>query len=179
MRDEPVLRESCLFGAATFGAMSAFWNTLAFLLAGPPFGYGSEAVGLFGLVGVAGALAASVAGRLADRITPRHLVGAGIAVMLCAYAMLWAGGHHLAWLVAGVVLLDLGAQAAHIANQARIYRPAARGAQPAEHGVHGLLLRGRLGGSALGAFGWGRWGWTGACGGGDGVTGLWGRWGSW
>jgi hypothetical protein len=31
---EPLLRESCLFGAAGFGAFSAFWTTLAFYLAG-------------------------------------------------------------------------------------------------------------------------------------------------
>src|SRR4051794_24541619 len=28
LRDEPVLRQSCLFGAASFGAFSAFWTTL-------------------------------------------------------------------------------------------------------------------------------------------------------
>src|SRR5206468_12101233 len=67
LRDEPVLRQSCLFGAMSFGAFSAFWTTLAFHLAGPPFRYTSGVVGMFGLVGIVGALAASGAGRLADR----------------------------------------------------------------------------------------------------------------
>ena len=84
LRDEPVLRQSCLFGAATFGAMSAFWNTVAFFLAGPPYEYGSDQVGLVGLVGVAGALAASASGRLADRLNPRLLIGSGMALMLLA-----------------------------------------------------------------------------------------------
>ena len=34
---QPVLRESCWFGATAFGAFSAFWTTLAFLLAGTPY----------------------------------------------------------------------------------------------------------------------------------------------
>ncbi len=67
VRTEPVLRQACLFGAATFGVFLAFWSTLAFHLAGPPFRYGSEVVGLFGLVGVVGVLAASRVGKLADR----------------------------------------------------------------------------------------------------------------
>jgi hypothetical protein len=39
-----------------------------------------------------------------------------------------AGGHSLAWLVGGMVLLDLGNRASFVANQARIYalRPEAR-----------------------------------------------------
>src|SRR5205823_219751 len=164
VRDEPVLRQSCLFGAMTFGALSAFWNTLAFFLSGPPYGYGSDAVGLFGLVGVAGAVAASVTGRLTDRCSPRLTVGAGLALMLSADALLWGAGDRLAGLVAGVVLLDLGAQAAHISNQARIYavRPEARNRMNTAYMV--CFFAGGSAGSALGAFGWGRWGWGGACG---------------
>ena len=120
--DEPVLRQSCLFGAMSFGAFSAFWTTLAFHLAGPPFGYPSGVVGLFGLVGVVGALAAPLAGRFADRRSPRWTIGAGLACVVLAYGVaLQAAGGTLWGLVAGVVLLDLGAQAAHISNQSRIY----------------------------------------------------------
>ena len=82
LRDEPVLRQSCLFGAMSFGAFSAFWTTLAFHLAGPPFGYGSGVIGLFGLVGIVGALAAPLAGRFADRRSPRWTIGAGLACVL-------------------------------------------------------------------------------------------------
>src|SRR3954451_19830446 len=101
---EPVLRQSCLFGAMSFGAFSAFWTTLAFHLAGPPFGYPSGVVGLFGLVGIAGALAAPVAGRLADRCSPRMTIGAGLACVLLAYGVLYGAGGSLWGLVAGVIL---------------------------------------------------------------------------
>ncbi len=164
LREEPVLRQSCLFGAASFGAMSAFWNTLAFFLARPPYEYGSDAVGLFGLVGVAGAAAASVAGRLADRVRPRRTIAAGFALMVLAYALCWLAGQQLAWLLAAVVLLDLGAQAVHISNQARIYaiRPEARNRLNTAYMV--CFFVGGSTGSALGAWAWGRWGWPGVCG---------------
>ena len=128
LRDEPVLRQSCLFGVAGFGAFSTFWTTLAFHLAGPPFQYGSGKIGLFGLVGIVGALAAPVAGRIADRRSARWTIGAGLTCILVAYIVLYGFGGTALGMVAGVILLDLGAQSAHISNQSRIYsiRPEAR-----------------------------------------------------
>ena len=113
---------------------------------------------------MAGAAAASVAGRLSDRTSPRLTVGAGMALMLAAFGLLWAEGNHLAWLVIAVVLLDLGAQATHIANQARIYalRPEARSRLNTAYMV--CFFAGGSAGSGLGAFAWGRWGWAGVCG---------------
>ena len=65
--DEPKLRMRMLYGAFGMGQFSVLWTTIAFLLAGSPYRYGDATIGLFGLVGLAGALAAQVAGRLADR----------------------------------------------------------------------------------------------------------------
>ena len=123
-----------------------------------------DAVGLFGLVGVAGAAAASVAGRLADRFSPRLMIGVGLALMALAYALCWRAGDRLGWLLAAVVLLDLGAQAVHISNQARIYaiRPEARNRLNTAYMV--CFFVGGSAGSALGAWAWGRWGWPGVCG---------------
>jgi len=53
IRTEPVVREAGIFGALEFCAFSAFWVTLTFFLETPPYHYGSEVAGLFGLVGVA------------------------------------------------------------------------------------------------------------------------------
>ena len=77
-----------------FGAFGAFWTTLAFHLARPPFGYGSGVVGLFGLVGIVGAMAAPLAGRFADRRSPRWTIGAGFAcilLVLCGPLQVWRG----------------------------------------------------------------------------------------
>ena len=163
LRDEPVLRQSCLFGAMSFGAFSAFWTTLAFHLAGPPFNYASGVVGLFGLVGIVGALAAPLAGRLADRRSPRWAIGAGLACVLLAYVVLYGAGGTLWGLVLGVILLDLGAQSAHISNQSRIYaiRPEARSRMNTAYMV--AYFVGGAAGSYGGAWGWGLAGWQGVC----------------
>jgi predicted MFS family arabinose efflux permease len=163
LRDEPVLRQSCLFGALSFGAFSAFWTTLAFHLTAPAFGYPSGVVGLFGLVGVVGAMAAPLAGRSADRRNPRWGVGWGLACVLLAYAVLLVGGQSLAGLVLGVILLDLGAQASHISNQSRIYavRPEARSRMNTGYMV--AYFTGGAAGSYAAVWGWERSGWGGVC----------------
>ncbi|MGN6722939.1 MAG: MFS transporter, partial [Marmoricola sp.] len=58
MRDEPVLRRRSLLGGLNFAAFSIFWTTITFHLAGSPFHYSAGTIGLFGLVGAAGALVA-------------------------------------------------------------------------------------------------------------------------
>lgn len=162
-REEPVLRQSCVFGGATFGAFSAFWSTLAFFVSGPPYHYGTQAVGLFGLVGIAGVLAASLAGRLGDRYDARWTVGAGLLTSIVAYAVLWLAGEWLGGLLAGVLLLDAGVQATHISNQTRFYalRPEARSRLNTVYMV--AYFVGGVLGSSLGAFGWAEWGWPGVC----------------
>ena len=164
LRDEPVLRQSCLFGATGFAAFSTFWTTLAFHLAGPPFQYGSGFIGLFGLVGVVGALAAPLAGRFADRRSARWTIGAGMTCILLAYVVLYGFGGTIAGMVAGVILLDLGAQSAHISNQSTdptSIRPEARSRMNTAYMV--TYFVGGAAGSSAGAWGWGRGGWAGVC----------------
>ncbi len=121
LQREPVLRETSVFGALTFGTFSAFWVTLSFLLATPPYHFGSEVAGLFGLVGVAGALAASFVGKFADRRDARSANGAMMLVTLVSFILMWLAGQWLIGLIIGVVLLDLGTQGNQVANQTRVY----------------------------------------------------------
>ena len=74
LRRFPELREASLIGGLLFGSFSAFWATLVYRLVEPPFHYGARAAGLFGLVGAAGAAAAPVVGRMADRRGARTTV---------------------------------------------------------------------------------------------------------
>jgi predicted MFS family arabinose efflux permease len=67
VREEPLLRQRMALGAAGMGCFSVLWTSIAFLLSGSPYHYGNAVIGLFGLAGLAGALIAPVAGRLADR----------------------------------------------------------------------------------------------------------------
>jgi len=162
-RTEPLLREVGLFGAMAFGAFSAFWVTLAFLLETPPYHYGSEVAGLFGLVGVAGALAASVVGKLADRMQARVLTGIMLLITLSSFLVMWLIGHWLWGLAIGVILLDLGTQGAHVSNQTRIYRLPER-LRTRANSVYMVpyFIGGSLG-SFLGTYSWSIAGWNGVC----------------
>jgi predicted MFS family arabinose efflux permease len=125
---EPLLRRRAWHGACAFGAFSVLWTTIAFLLSGAPYHYSNAVIGLFGLVGAGGIVAANLAGRLADadRATA-STVGAGI-LLTGSFALLAAGKTSLAALIAGIVVLDIGTQGMQITNQAIIYalRPDAR-----------------------------------------------------
>ncbi len=161
---QPVLREASMIGAMSFGAFSAFWSTLVFLLEQPPYHYGSEATGLFGLVGVVGAAAAPLVGRLADRSSPRLTVGIGLAITTGSFFIFWLFGHQLWGLIVGVILLDLGVQTTQVSNQTRIYSlpPEAHSRLNALY-VMFYFVGGALG-SFLGAYSWSRWQWNGVCG---------------
>jgi predicted MFS family arabinose efflux permease len=53
---QPVVQRHAIIGALGFGGFSAFWTTLAFYLANRPEHFNSQITGLFGLVGVVGAM---------------------------------------------------------------------------------------------------------------------------
>jgi predicted MFS family arabinose efflux permease len=164
IRTQPVLQEASLIGAMCFGAFSAFWTTLVFFLEQPPYHYGSEVTGLFGLIGIVGAAAAPLVGRLADRSSPRLTVGFGIIITTIAFIAFWWLGHHLWGLIIGVILLDLGVQSTQVSNQARIYSlPSEMHSRLNALYVMFYFVGGALG-SFLGAYGWSRWQWNGVCG---------------
>ena len=163
VRTEPVVRETSLFGGLAFGAFSVFWVTLVFFLGTPPYHYGSEVAGLFGLVGVAGATAASVVGKLSDRIPARAITGIMLLVALAAFVVFWVAGYWLWGLILGVILLDLGVQGAHISNQTRIFRlrDELRSRLNTIY-IFAYFIGGSLG-STLGAYAWSIARWNGVC----------------
>jgi len=162
-REEPELRLHALLGALTFAALAAFWATLALFLRDLPPHYGPRTAGLFGVVGVAGALAAPLVGRAADARSDRRINAIAIASMLIGFAVLAAAGGSLLGIAVGVVLLDFGAQANHISNQARIF--ALR--EEARSRVNTIYMVTYFAGGALGAYGgtlaYTAWGWIGVC----------------
>jgi predicted MFS family arabinose efflux permease len=121
VRREPLLRQRMLLGATAFGCFSVLWTSLAFLLSGAPYHYGNATIGLFGLAGLAGALVAPVAGKLADRGHGRLAMTAAILVLLASWGLLAFGKSSVIPLVIGIAALDLGVQAMHISNQSAVY----------------------------------------------------------
>lgn len=121
-REEPVFRLRSLLGALSFCAFAILWTSLTFLLSDAPYHYSPASIGLFGLVGAAGALAANQAGRLADRGKSGLTTTLGLLGMLLAWLGMSLAAHSLVLLIAGILLMDLAAQSVHISNQSQIYR---------------------------------------------------------
>ncbi|MCM2972226.1 MFS transporter [Larsenimonas suaedae] len=120
-RAHALLRRQALIGFLVFAMFSVFWTSMAFLLSSPPFQYSDAVIGLFGLAGAVGALAARQAGRLVDQGRGHQTTLAGAVMLLIAWGLLWWVPHELVWLVVAIVLLDLAVQAMHITNMNLIY----------------------------------------------------------
>lgn len=159
--EERVLRVRAVLGMLSFALFSLFWTPLAFLLTAPPYRYSDAVIGLFGLAGAAGALAATWAGKLADQ--GRGVAGTwlGLLGLLLAWLPLAFAQKSLAALLAGVLLLDLAVQLTHVSNQNAIYalRPQARNRLNA--GYMTCYFLGGAGGSWLAAHLYPRAGWPG------------------
>ncbi len=162
-KELPMLREAALNGGMMFAAFSVFWTTLSFLLAGPHYQLGADTAGLFGLVGVVGALAAPVVGRMADKRSPRFAIGLGMIAVTLSYLCFLLFGLQLAVLIIDLIVLDLGVQSCQISNQARIHSIS----DEARNRINTIymvsyFIGGSIG-SFLGSFSYAHFGWTGVC----------------
>jgi predicted MFS family arabinose efflux permease len=146
----------------TFGCFSIFWTTITFLLSGPPFFYDEAIIGLFGLVGIAGALSAPLAGILGDKFGPYINLGFGISCIIIAYIILilW---QELPSIIIGAFILDMGCQISQVSNQTRIYS-LATGVRSRLNCVYmfGYFLGASLG-SGLGSLAYNSMKWKGSC----------------
>lgn len=151
VREERVLRHRALYQATMFAAFSVFWTAIASELV-RRHGFGQAQIGLFALVGAAGAAAAPLAGRLGDRGHSR--LGTGGALVLAAASLLLAAllpGSVLALAVAAV-LLDCAVQTSLVLGQRAIYatRPEARSRMNTVF-ITTFFLGGALGSAVSGA----------------------------
>lgn len=159
-KSEPLLRLAALRGALSFAGLSAFWTTLVFLLE-DSFGYGSGVAGTFGLLGVAGALAATVVGKMNNRVSKNRIIIFSALLMIISWVVFSISAHSILGLIIGAVLVDLGMQALHITNQNIIFskNPDARNRVNTIYMV-GFFIGGAFG-TTLGALAWQHFGWTG------------------
>jgi predicted MFS family arabinose efflux permease len=162
-REHATLREAALLACLLFMSFSALWTTLVFLLRMPPYHYGTTAAGLFGLLGAASVAAAPLVGRMSDRHGSERAIRIAIVSALVGFVLLLFLGRTLVGLVAGIVLIDIGVQSGHVANQSRIYSlvPTARSRINTFYMV-AFFVGGALG-SYLGPLGFNLAGWNGFC----------------
>jgi predicted MFS family arabinose efflux permease len=169
-RDEPVLRRATMIQGYLFGSFTAFWTILVLQLSAR-YHLGAEAAGLFGIAGVVGILFAPIAGKIADRRGPAHLVAVGTLIML-ASCCIFALSATVAGLILGVILLDFGEQASLVSNQHVIYalRPEAR------NRLNTIFMGGMFVGGAIGSAGavliWHMAGWYAVCALGDALVAV-------
>ena len=163
IREEPVLRWRMAYSASCYAAFGAVWTSIGFLLAGPEFELSDAMIGLFSLFGVAGALGAQFAGRLADRGWAHAAVGVFLALTALSFAALGLGATSLVALAVGLVVFDLGVQGTHISNQTIVYalRPAARSRLNSAYMT--VYFLGGATGSGLSALLYASHGWAGVC----------------
>jgi predicted MFS family arabinose efflux permease len=127
--------------------LGAFWSCLVMVLSAKPFLLGAAAAGSFGVAGAAGALAAPIFGRFADRHGPVPAIRIGCMLVVVAFAGMALLPPSL-WIVgAGAVLFDLGVQASLVSHQMIVSRLDPN----AGSRTNGLLMTGAMIGMAVGA----------------------------
>ncbi|HHY2677163.1 TPA: MFS transporter [Bacillus toyonensis] len=114
---ERTLRVRSVLAMLIFADFSILWTALVLPLSTPPIALSHSAIGAFGLVGVAGALAAARAGKLADQGYGQRTTGIALALLLISWLFISFMEQSLIALVIGIVLLDLAVQAIHVTNQ--------------------------------------------------------------
>lgn len=122
LKKEKVLRETIVFCAAAFCAFNIFWVSLSFILEGSPYSYGSSIVGLFGFLGIAGALAAGFSGKLTNskKVSLWNLFA--LAIMFVSFLILGVGWSKLIIIILVTFTLDVGSRMNMSLNQGRIYK---------------------------------------------------------
>lgn len=162
----PTLRRRALYQALLFGAFCLFWTTVPLLLTGPLFQFTQTRVALFALVGLAGAVVAPFAGKMADRWLGRMAtIGAfaiGIISFVLSHLVQTGGWISLVILAVAANLLDAAVSANLVLGQRTIFMIDPKN-QSRLNGLYitGIYIGGSFG-SALGAWSYlhGGWGMT-------------------
>ncbi|MDX3098151.1 MFS transporter [Streptomyces sp. ME19-03-3] len=159
VRTHPALRRRALYQAAMFGAFSAFWTTVSFLLTGP-FHYSQIGVAMFALVGTAGAAVAPLAGRWADRGFARPITGSAFGVAAAAFAVAGLGQHSIVLLALAAILVDMAVQTTLILGQHTVYQLDAAARSRLNSAFIAIFFVGGALGSQLGSLAYHAAGWT-------------------
>ncbi|MCY0914215.1 MFS transporter [Massilia antarctica] len=159
----PVLRRRAAYQAGLFGAFSLFWTVTPMMLSGPQFQLSQTGIAIFALVGMAGAIASPIAGRLADAGKTLPATGVALALGVSAFALplLIPGSRDvaLAVLVVASIILDMGVAASLVLGQRAIFGMAPEVRSRLNALYLALFFAGGALGSALGGWVFATYGW--------------------
>src|ERR1700760_520366 len=163
VRHESRLRILMALGMVSMATFTLFWTALTFLLSDRHYDYSTTIIGLFGLAGLVGTLAAQGAGRLHDRGWSNGATGVSWVITTVAWLFSQFGQDSMGWLLVGAVVLDIGTQAQRILNQTRAFALSAE----ARSRINTAYVAGNFVGAALGSLAasllWSLGGWTAVC----------------
>lgn len=158
---EPQLHRRGILALLIFAAFSMLWSSMVLPLTALSLSH--TQTGMFGLAGLAGALAASRAGAWADLGLGQRATGLALALLTLSWLPIAALHTSLLLLIFGVILLNFAVQTVHVINQSLIV--AAR-PEAASRLVGAYMCFYSLG-SALGAIAatqlYTHWGWQAVC----------------
>ncbi|WP_461788320.1 MFS transporter [Pedobacter sp.] len=169
IKTQPVLREASLINFFAFIVIMGFWTTMVLYLANPPHQFSTYQIGLFGIAGAAGALAAPLVGKLSGGTNPRKNLMIGFILELISVALFYFTSHNVFLFVVGIILIDIGQQAIHVTNQTRIYTLVPEARNRLNTIFMSVSFVGAACGSALGLWLWAAGGWTIFC---AGITAI-------
>lgn len=160
---EPALRQSCLLHASLFGAYNATWTSLVLVMTHEPYHLSTATAGAFGVLGLAGAIAAPYAGRFIDRRGALPIITTALVLMLASAGLYALGRTMLAFMIVAIIAANIAVQWSQIANQARIftYLPDARSRANTVYMV-AVFFSGAIC-AALAAACYSGYGWLGVC----------------
>ena len=123
-KTKPVLRRRSLYQACLFGAFSLFWTVIPLWLASH-FHLSQQGIALFALAGVAGAVAAPIAGRLADKGWTKKLTGLAIVIAALSFLLTHLFEDNLTisliMLVIAAITLDMAVSGNLVLGQRAVY----------------------------------------------------------
>lgn len=161
IREYKLLRICALRAAFAFGSFLALWASLTFKMEQAPFYAGSDVVGLLGLCGVAGAMSASVVGRLVSRIGVHNFNLLGAALMLSAWIIAYLWGNTYTAIIITILILDIGMQCIQPSNQTVVFSLNPK----ASNRINTIFMTNYFIGGSLGTFlsgsAWSMAGWSG------------------
>ncbi|MEQ7050869.1 MFS transporter [Paenibacillaceae sp. P-4] len=160
---ERMLRIRSVLALLIFADFSILWTSLVLPLSAPPLSLSHSTIGAFGLAGVAGALAAARAGKLADRGYGQRTTGFSLVLLLLSWLFIRYTDQSLFALMIGIVLLDLAVQAVHVTNQTMILPLCAEARSRLTAGYMVFYSIGSASGSIASTHVYAHYGWGGVC----------------
>lgn len=159
----PTIRIYALRGGLSFGSMMAIWACMAFQLAGKPFYAGSDAVGMLGLCGLAGATAASGIGKYIPRFGIERFCLVGNILQFLAWLIAYLFSDCYVGLVTAIILVDVGAQCYQLSNQSGCLSLVPKATNRSNTIFMSHLFAGGSLGTLCAGFAWDYGGWNTVC----------------